>query len=94
VVRTENMAADSQSMLKWLNAKSVPTVHVIHSNKDDSARNFTRQLRPFAQEALEVALIDEYQLVNRLLQLSANAQLSAYCVKYAEVDGLVLRCNA
>lgn len=90
VVRTEMMTADSHSLLKWLDVTSVP--HISHIN-DNSAANHTRQLQPFAQEALEVALKDEYQLANRLLQMSVNAKLSAYCVNYAELDGLALRCN-
>ena len=90
VVRTEMMTADSHSLLEWLKTTSVPIPHHVH---DNAVANLTRQLLPFAQEALEVALTDEYQLANRLLQLSVNANLSAYCVKYAELDGLVLRCT-
>ena len=93
VVRTEMMDTDSQSLLEWLNAKHVDTIH----NKDNSAATtstqITTQLKPFAREALEVALVDEYQLVNRVLRLSSNAPLSAYCVKHAEVEGL-LHCSS
>ena len=89
VVRTEIITADSQSLLKWLNATSVPIRH----DHNNGAANLTRQLQPFAQEVLEVALTDEYLLANRLLQLSVNAKLSAYCVKYAELYGQVLRCT-
>ena len=91
VVRTEMMDADIHALLKWLNVTSVP--RSIPHGHDNSAANDTRRLQPFAREALEVALKDEYQLANRLLQLSVNAKLSAYCVNYAELDGLVLRCN-
>lgn len=93
VVRTEMMDTDSQSLLEWLNAKHVDTIH----NKDNSAATtstqITTQLKPFAREALEVALVDEYQLVNRVLRLSSNAPFSAYCVKHAEVEGL-LHCSS
>ena len=88
VVRTEMISADAHAMLNWLNASELQAPP--HKNENLAARNAT-QLRPFAQHALEVALVDEYQLVNRIMQMSINAPQSAYCVTYADIHGL--RCN-
>lgn len=89
VVRTEMISADAHAMLNWLNASELQAPPH-HKNDNSAARNAT-QLRPFAQHALEVALVDEYQLVNRIMQMSINAPQSAYCVTYADIHGL--RCN-
>ena len=88
VVRTEMISADAHAMLNWLNASELQAPP--HKNDNLAARNAT-QLRPFAQHALEVALVDEYQLINRIMQMSINAPQSAYCVTYADIHGL--RCN-
>ena len=93
VVRTEMLSEDADAMLSWLNASSLGArmPHGHDNSATTSNYSYTTQLQPFAQHALEVALVDEYQIANRILQMSINAPRSAYCVTFANIHGL--RCS-
>lgn len=91
VVRTEMISEDADAMLSWLNASRLGA-RIPHRNDISATKsNYTTKLQPFAQHALEVALVDEYQIANRILQMSINAPQSAYCVTFANIHGL--RCS-
>jgi len=87
VVTAEQIEFDSREMLKWMNASTVSGPSFPHS-RDNSAANLTRNLSAFAREALEVALVDEYRMLNYALRISVNRRASAYCTTHAEVPGV------
>lgn len=91
VVRTEMMSEDAGAMLSWLNASGLGAQMPHGHDNSATTSNYTTKLQPFAQHALEVALVDEYQIANRILQMSINAPRSAYCVTFANIHGL--RCS-
>lgn len=95
VVRTEMLINDTDALVERLNFKLLNThehdAKLSHKHDNSAAHNTTQVLQPLVQHALEVALVDEYQIANRILRVSINALQSAYCVTYADIYGL--RCS-